>query len=251
MRDIQDKTDNSSDRLLSDVFNSMMTELENVIISANISLDLNGGPDTNLNMLGQSLASYSNNFTSYRDTGFVNNYILRVKTSLADFTGYYDGEILAFIIGNTNTGPSTIRTDDLSTKNIVDKNGNNLGSNELVEGNFAIVIYDEANDRFEWINENPSELIASEAETIAGTITNKGITPEGFSAIMLTGSISLYAGSTAPDGFLQCNGNSYNRSDQSRLFNVIGTTYGSISPTTFNVPNIPSSIANTINIIKH
>lgn len=52
-----------------------------------------------------------------------------------------------------------------------------------------------------------------------------------------TGTILDFGGSTAPNGYLLCNGASYLRTAQPALFAVVGTTYGSSSGTTFNVPD--------------
>lgn len=51
------------------------------------------------------------------------------------------------------------------------------------------------------------------------------------------GTVIDFAGSTAPDGWLICAGQSLNRSDYAALFAVIGTTYGSASGTTFSLPD--------------
>jgi len=54
-----------------------------------------------------------------------------------------------------------------------------------------------------------------------------------------TGIIWPYAGSGTPGGFLACDGNAVSRSTYSRLFGVIGTTYGvGDGSTTFNVPDL-------------
>ena len=53
-----------------------------------------------------------------------------------------------------------------------------------------------------------------------------------------TGAISMYAGSTAPSGWLLCEGQEVSRTTYSGLFNVIGTTYGSASGTTFTLPKL-------------
>jgi microcystin-dependent protein len=54
------------------------------------------------------------------------------------------------------------------------------------------------------------------------------------------GSISVFAGATAPTGFLLCRGQTVARSEYPQLFNVIGTTYntGSESSLEFRLPNI-------------
>lgn len=54
-----------------------------------------------------------------------------------------------------------------------------------------------------------------------------------------TGAVIPFAANYAPDGYLLCNGNPVSRSTYSRLFAVIGTTYGSgDGATTFNVPDL-------------
>lgn len=57
------------------------------------------------------------------------------------------------------------------------------------------------------------------------------------------GVISMYAGSTAPSGWLICNGSAVSRTTYSRLFSAIGTTYGAGNgSTTFNLPNLKGRV---------
>jgi len=54
-----------------------------------------------------------------------------------------------------------------------------------------------------------------------------------------SGSIQMFAGSTAPNGWLVCDGSTVSRSYYSDLFKVIGTTYGAgNSNTTFTLPDM-------------
>ena len=56
---------------------------------------------------------------------------------------------------------------------------------------------------------------------------------------MLTGSIVMFAGSVAPQGWLLCDGSAVSRSQYSALFDVVDTTYGEgDGSTTFNVPDL-------------
>jgi len=55
------------------------------------------------------------------------------------------------------------------------------------------------------------------------------------------GSIMMYAGSSAPTGWLLCNGVSYLQTSYPRLYMLIGTTYGG-SGSSFNVPDIRGRI---------
>lgn len=60
---------------------------------------------------------------------------------------------------------------------------------------------------------------------------------------MDVGSIILYPGSVAPEGFLVCDGSAVSRSDYSALFDVIGVTYGAGDGyTTFNLPNLSGKV---------
>lgn len=53
------------------------------------------------------------------------------------------------------------------------------------------------------------------------------------------GSISLYAGATAPAGWLICDGTAVSRTTYNDLFTALGTTYGAGNgTTTFNLPNL-------------
>ena len=58
-------------------------------------------------------------------------------------------------------------------------------------------------------------------------------------ASSVTGAVQLFAGSSAPSGWLICNGQAVSRTAYAALFAVIGTTYGAgDGSTTFNVPNL-------------
>lgn len=73
--------------------------------------------------------------------------------------------------------------------------------------------------------------------------TNPTINGVGL-GLVPSGAISMYAGSTAPSGYLLCNGQAVSRSSNAALFGVIGTTYGAgDGSTTFNVPNLKGSVA--------
>ena len=54
-----------------------------------------------------------------------------------------------------------------------------------------------------------------------------------------TGAVQMYAGSTAPSGWLLCDGSAISRATYASLFSVCGTTYGAgDSSTTFNLPDL-------------
>lgn len=53
-----------------------------------------------------------------------------------------------------------------------------------------------------------------------------------------SGVIKVYAGAAAPTGYLLCDGASYLRATYPDLFTAIGTTFGSVDGTHFNVPDL-------------
>lgn len=67
---------------------------------------------------------------------------------------------------------------------------------------------------------------------------NKIIKKINSDSFVPVGTINMYAGASAPDGWLMCNGQSISRKRYSELFAVIGTTYGSDSSDTFKLPDL-------------
>lgn len=57
------------------------------------------------------------------------------------------------------------------------------------------------------------------------------------------GVISLFSGTTAPNGWLICDGSAVSRTTYANLFSVIGTTYGTgDGSTTFNIPDLQGRV---------
>ena len=77
--------------------------------------------------------------------------------------------------------------------------------------------------------------------------TNSGATaPEWVTAptsdSVPTGVLNPYAGATAPAGWLLCFGQAISRTTYATLFTAIGITYGSVSGTTFNLPDMRGQV---------
>ena len=63
------------------------------------------------------------------------------------------------------------------------------------------------------------------------------------SRTFMLGEIQLFSTATLPPGWLLCNGAAVSRTSYSKLFNLIGTTYGSgDGSTTFNLPDLRNNI---------
>ena len=70
-------------------------------------------------------------------------------------------------------------------------------------------------------------------DNIENAINNHGV----------IGAIQMFAGSTAPTGYMICDGSAVSRTTYSDLFDIIGTTYGTgDGSTTFNIPNLKGKV---------
>jgi microcystin-dependent protein len=80
--------------------------------------------------------------------------------------------------------------------------------------------------------------VTSAIQTQINTLTSN------LSSAVPSGVISAYAGSTAPSGYLLCDGTAVSRTTYSALYAVVGTTYGvGDNSSTFNVPNLKGKVA--------
>ena len=61
-------------------------------------------------------------------------------------------------------------------------------------------------------------------------------------AVNPTGAVLPYAGSTAPTGYLLCDGSTFNGDQYPELRDVVGDTYGTHSGTTYYLPNLKGRI---------
>ena len=83
----------------------------------------------------------------------------------------------------------------------------------------------------------------------AGTTYNVAPNPnDSVGGMFPIGSMLLWSTSTAPSGFLLCNGQAVSRTAFAPLFAVIGTTWGiGDNSTTFNVPNTAGRVVRGVN----
>ena len=81
-----------------------------------------------------------------------------------------------------------------------------------------------------YVNKENNAIYYYNGETLSG-INSIDTTPIGM--------IMQYAGTSIPERWMKCEGQTLSRTDYSELFSVIGTTYGSgDGSTTFNLPNL-------------
>jgi microcystin-dependent protein len=88
--------------------------------------------------------------------------------------------------------------------------------------------------------------LATTAEVQVGTNTTKAVTPDTLSSSLAalglaipSGSVTAFAGATAPAGYLICDGSQVSRTTYADLYAVIADTYGAgDGSTTFNLPDL-------------
>ncbi len=128
-------------------------------------------------------------------------------------TAYAAGQVFIFQSISTNNSAVTINISGLGAKNL----NKGTGSTPLVTGDIVgNQIYTIAYD-------------GTEFQVIAGL------------APMLTGTIQMYGGSSAPQGWSLCDGSALSRTatNTANLFAVIGTSFGTgDGSTTYNIPDL-------------
>jgi microcystin-dependent protein len=97
-------------------------------------------------------------------------------------------------------------------------------------------------------------LTSASNQTVTGALTvngtfNANTYQQGGNALAIVpiGMISPFAGNTAPNGWLICDGQEISRTTYAGLFAVIGLTYGSTSSTTFKVPDMRGRLPLAVN----
>ncbi len=84
-----------------------------------------------------------------------------------------------------------------------------------------------------------------------GVINIGSLMSNQFEKATPVGSITLFVGATAPDGWLICDGSSISKEDYASLFDIVGDNEGSAS-TTFTIPDLSADApAGTVYIIKY
>jgi len=92
------------------------------------------------------------------------------------------------------------------------------------------------------ITSKADKVSSATTDNLAALDANGNLKDSGGSLVSVAppaGSITMYGGSSAPSGWLYCNGQAVSRTTQSNLFNAIGTTFGNgDGSTTFNLPDL-------------
>lgn len=141
-------------------------------------------------------------------TGTANAIVLTPSPAISAYTA---GQRFSFKVSNTNTATVVLSVSGLSSTAILKSDGaTGLSPNDMIAGQIVEVE----------LGTNGFNLMTPVANTVP------------------TGSIQMFAGASAPTGWLLCDGTSYTRATYLGLFNTIGSTFGSSDSSHFNVPDM-------------
>jgi microcystin-dependent protein len=101
------------------------------------------------------------------------------------------------------------------------------------------LVVDQANDRIGIGLSSPTQKL-----DVSGTVKATEFTGYGISPI---GAVITYAGSSAPTGWLLCNGSAVSQATYPALYVVLGTTYGPASGGNFTLPDLRGRTAVGVN----
>lgn len=104
-----------------------------------------------------------------------------------------------------------------------------------------------------YVDSGDALKVAKAGDTMTGALTLSGNPTVDLHAapkqyvdaipVIPSGSVNAFAGSSAPSGWLMCDGTAVSRTTYSALYAVVGTTYGSgDGSTTFNVPDLRNRV---------
>jgi microcystin-dependent protein len=122
--------------------------------------------------------------------------------------------------------------------------GNTAGALATSPGTNSVKVgVGDANGDLVMLHLFPQEVTQAQKDALAGTGTpsgsNKFVTADTLNENLPPGSVQMYAGASAPTGWLLCDASAVSRTTYAALFAIISTTYGvGDGSTTFNVPDM-------------
>jgi microcystin-dependent protein len=156
----------------------------------------------------------------YASTGSSNAYVVTPDATLAALA---TGETYAFRANHANSGAATLDWSDagaIAIKKFTASGKVDLASGDIQNGQPVACVYDGTH----LVMVSPSANTLTDATALA---------------LVPTGAVSPYAGTSEPTGWLFCYGQAVSRSTYAALFTAISTTYGSgDGSTTFNLPDL-------------
>lgn len=215
--------------------------------SINVGTDLTVGNNSNLNgILTVGTVAIS-------DVAIINpaiNDVYDIGTTSTSFRTLYVSDI-----GNTNTfttlyGHVVGTADKLTYPRALSVSGQIITPSATFDGSGNVSLTSYASPTLITAQSQASSIVGNHTLMVYNTSTGgPGILEKTsknqflsdvYPKLLLTGMITAYSTSTAPSGFLLCDGSVYSQITYSNLYSVIGSTYGG-GPGTFRVPNLSTA----------
>jgi len=137
MKEIATKVD-GLDVLTAAEFNPNMTELENIVLTAGITLD-----EFDLTQLGEAMGKYSASGGFFYTVGGTANALTLTPPSTYTPVPEYFGNMLVMGVATlSTTGASTINVDSIGIVSLVDPDGNAIGKDYIRAGDTFLAMYD-------------------------------------------------------------------------------------------------------------
>ena len=207
MEALNNKVTGDTTKLTAAQWNQVPGEEQNTITSSGQTLS---GSD--LTQLTKAVSHYASSSTFYSDSGTADDYILNAINSNKSPQDKVDGIEVEFVVGNTNTGSSTLTMPGFPSSPIADS----ATAGFLTIGETIRMRYDNGSNTFKVVGRNQvgSHLrVADYLSTKNSDIANRP--------------------------FTFCDGATLSRTIFAELFGKIGTTFGiGDGSTTFNVPDL-------------
>jgi microcystin-dependent protein len=151
------------------------------------------------------------------DTGAVNALVGVFSPSITTLGA---GLAVLMKVSNTNSGPVTLKPNALSAQQLVWPDQSQLAAGDITSGGIIFAVFDGA--KFQLL----CRINAGGGGPPTGPTTG------------VPGTLDMWPLETPPTGAYECNGQSLSRVADSRLFGIIGTKYGAVDASSFNVPDL-------------
>ena len=149
------------------------------------------------------------------------------------------------LVADVGLGVSNANTNYNSLLNQINTTNSNLSSTSASLTSQINSLSTSTNSQISTINSELSSLetsLGNDIQAVENQVTsvdNRVTTAENNNSFVPTGAIMPFAGSSAPSGWLLCNGGAVSRSTYSSLFSAISTIYGTGNgSSTFNLPDL-------------
>ena len=209
MRDYVTKADNTapspSGILGAEEDNVRFEEGKQAVVTAGISLDAVGGPNTDQKMLAQALARYASGGVFGVDRGAANAYVVGNSGSYVVPKALSDGMQVLFYPAYSNTGASTLNAYGLGARALRLASGLALAGGEIITHLAALAIYSEADGFFKlapWSNMAALGIGTPPSYTVATGFRNMVVwtTPGVYSWTVPAGVTKVYVEGAAGGG---------------------------------------------------